>query len=112
MNYGRSTILEIYDVKIEAPAYEDLDGIFDYIANHLKEPTVAEHICDSIEAGICSLDQIPGRYAIVSEEPFASQGIRRMLIKNYTAFYIVDHEAKKVHVLRILYSRRDWQSIL
>jgi len=39
-------------------------------------------------------------------------GVRLMPVENYNAFYIVDEKNDAVHVLRILYNSREWQSIL
>jgi plasmid stabilization system protein ParE len=54
---------------------------------------------------------MPERHSIVKEEPFAQQGVRMLLVENYIAFYIIT-DSKEVHVFRILYNRREWQSIL
>ena len=66
--------MEIYRVTIDDAAAADLDGIFDYIANELKEPVVAERVCSSIETAVYSLNQNPMRHAVVHDEPYASLG--------------------------------------
>ena len=104
--------MENYNVIIEVPAVSDIDGIFDYIANTLKEPGVAEHICDSIEAAIFSLRKLPMRHGIIGEEPFASKEIRKMPAKNYIVFYAVDKVLNEVHILRVMHSRRDWRNLI
>ena len=55
---------------------------------------------------------MPFRYAVVNEEPYRSMGVRRIPVENYTVFYIVDENAKTVHIFRILYNRREWQYLL
>jgi plasmid stabilization system protein ParE len=100
-----------YKVYIDASAEQDLSAILSYIALTLKEPAAAKRIYSSIKEKILSLRQMPERHSIVNEEPFAQQGVRMLLVENYIAFYIIT-DAKEVHVFRILYNRREWQSIL
>jgi len=39
-------------------------------------------------------------------------GVRFMPVESYNAFYIIDEEKSVVHILRILYNRKEWQNIL
>ena len=104
--------MEKYEVFIKSEAKEDLREIFRYITEVLYEPAIAERICDAIETAILSLMQFPLRHSVIIEEPFALREIRRMHVKNYTIFYVVENAEKKVHVLRVLYSRRNWQDLV
>ena len=101
-----------YEVVLETTAIFDLRGILDYITDVLKEPETARKIFFSIEEKVMSLDELPRRHSVVRDEPYAGIGVRAMLVGNYTAFYVVDETERKVHVLRILYNRREWQSLL
>lgn len=40
------------------------------------------------------------------------RGYRKLIIKNYIAFFTVDEQARVVDVERILYARRDWLNII
>ncbi len=101
-----------YKVIIELPAQKDLRTVFRYITDTLKEPTNAARIYKSIKEQILTLAQMPLRHNLVQDEQFAAMGIRKLPIENYLAFYIVNDEEREVHVLRILFNRREWQSIL
>jgi plasmid stabilization system protein ParE len=35
-----------------------------------------------------------------------------MPVENYNAFYVVDELKHEVHVIRVLYKRREWQKLL
>lgn len=107
-----SSVLADYKVRIGASAEHDLLGIVSYIALTLKEPAAANRIYTAIKEKIMSLKQMPERNAIVREEPFGQQGVRKLYIENYTAFYIIAEEEQTVHIFRILYNRREWQHIL
>ena len=65
-----------------------------------------------LKKDILSLETMPLRFALIDEEPYKSMGVRCIPIENYTAFYIADETAKTIHILRVLYNRRDWQAIL
>lgn len=101
-----------YKIVIEQTAENDLVGILSYISDTLHEPNTASKIYGSIKNEILSLDKMPLRYALVNEEPYRSMGVRRILVENYTAFYVVDEDRKTVHIFRILYNRREWQYLL
>ena len=103
---------KIFDVIIETTASLDLYGILDYITEVLKVPESAERIYRSIKDQVLSLDEMPYRFPLVREEPFASMGVHLMPLENYNAFYIIDEQKNEVHILRILYNRREWQNIL
>jgi toxin ParE1/3/4 len=104
--------LEQYKVIIKSAAKVDLQDIFRYITETLYEPRIAERVCNSIETAILSLRQFPMRHGIIGEEPLTSKEIRKMPVENYIVFYTVDNAAKGVHVLRILFSRREWQNLI
>ena len=103
---------KVYDVILETTASLDLYGILDYIKDVLKAPESAERVYWSIKDQVLPLDEMPYRFPLVKEEPFASMGVRLMPVESYNAFYIIDEQENNVHVFRILYNRREWQNIL
>ena len=101
-----------YNVILETTAVLDLRGILDYITDILKQPEAAERIFLSIEKKVMALNVMPARHSIVRDETYAALGVRMMPVENYIAFYLIDEINLEVHVLRILYKRRQWQSLL
>ena len=101
-----------YNVILETTAVLDLRGILDYITDILKQPEAAERIFLSIEKKVTELNFMPARHSIVRDEPYATLGVRMMPVENYIAFYIIDETNLEVHVLRVLYKRREWQNLL
>ncbi|MBB6479860.1 plasmid stabilization system protein ParE [Spirochaeta isovalerica] len=55
---------------------------------------------------------MPKRFNLLKDEMLSRNGIRKMAIDNYLAFYIVDDNKKIVSIIRVLYSRRDWEEII
>ena len=101
-----------YKVIIEITAVSDLRGILHYIKSVLKEPVTAKRIYHSIKMLIITLEQMPFRCPLVRDETFAARGLRKLSTENYSVFYTVDETLNEVHVLRILYNRREWQYLL
>ena len=58
-----------------------------------------------IAEAIQSLNILPERCALVESEPECTQGLRQMLVDNYSVFYIVGEDT--VSVARVLYSASD-----
>ena len=102
----------VYNVIVQESAEIDLDGIVDYIANGLHERRIALNLYRKLNENLFSLKTMPCRCAIISEEPYKQMKLRRLIVDNYSIFYIVDEEMLTVHILRILYNHRDWQNII
>ena len=107
-----SSVLDKYKVLIEEPAQQDLRDIYKYIADTLMEPQIAARLVGSIRKAIEGLDRMPERFPLYDSEPWRSQGIRRLNIENFAAFYLVVKDNFTVSVLTVMYSGRDIDSIL
>ena len=57
------SILSSYRVKISPQAYEELDGIYKYIATNLSNLAAAINLVNEMETAILSLDEMPYREA-------------------------------------------------
>ena len=101
-----------YRVEVSEPAEKDLRDIIRYIASQLSAPVSAIKMMNIIEDALMSLAHIPQKCPTVSDERLASMGYRKLLVKNYIAFFSIDEKEKVVNVERILYTRRDWLRIL
>lgn len=100
-----------YKVIIQESAELDLNGIIEYIAIDLNEKSIALKLYKKIVEAINSLSDTPGRCAVIDEEPFKTLQTRRLIIDNYSIFYYLNNETETVHILRILYNRRDWKNL-
>lgn len=75
-----------YDVKISHVALSDMEQIYSYIADRLLEPDTAMGQYNRIAEAIQSLNALPERCALVESEPERTQGLRQMLVDNYSVF--------------------------
>ncbi|MCL1874689.1 MAG: type II toxin-antitoxin system RelE/ParE family toxin [Synergistaceae bacterium] len=97
-----------YKVIIAPSALEDLRDILRYVAQELASPETAVKTLDAIECAIFSLSDMPKIHALVSDDRLFALGYRKLNIKNYIVFFIVNDAYKTVEVDRVLYARRDW----
>jgi len=104
--------MDSYKVDLAEPAENDLRDIVRYISSQLNEPTIALNMMRTIQEAISKLETTALAHPLVRDERLAHVGYRLLVIKNYIVFYVASEKEKSVVVDRILYSRRDWQSIL
>ncbi|MEC0230184.1 type II toxin-antitoxin system RelE/ParE family toxin [Paenibacillus alba] len=101
-----------YHLVITELAEADLRKITDYIANELLEPTTARKMITRIAEPIFQLEQMPFRNGLVRDERLAANGIRHILVDSYIVFYVISEKEETVTIIRILYGKRQWSSLL
>lgn len=103
---------ERYQVNITEPAQEQLREIRNYIANTLQNPIAAKNVLELLSKNILSLSELPHRVMLTPEEPWKSRGIRRMPVKGYLVYFWIDEESRAVHIIAVVYGRRDQKMFL
>ena len=98
-----------YKIKITPKAYDDLDGIYAYIAKELSNPSAAENLMAKFESSIMRLQDFPLSCSFVEDDTLKNKGYRNIFINNYIAFYIVDEMLKQVIIMRVLYGGQKYQ---
>ena len=88
----------------------DLNDIFDYISLELSSPQAAERLIDNIQTAIEQVCDFPFSRPLVSNKVLRKKGYRLLVVQNFNLFYIV--ECHTVIIRRILYSRRNYESLL
>ena len=101
-----------YSVKLTANAVAQLSESMAYISKVLLAPDTAISWADHLKKAISGLDTLPLRFPLIDVEPWSSKGIRKMPVKNYIVYYLVDETDKTVWVTAVVYSRRDQLSAL
>jgi plasmid stabilization system protein ParE len=102
----------LYSVVVSQTAKKDIEGIFKHIKDTFFAPDTAQKLIQRIHSAIVALSSQPESHALLDDDFLARKGIRRVLVDNYTIFFRVNHLTTTVSVIRVLYSRRDWASIL
>lgn len=101
-----------YAVTLTSQAMEQIQETVSYISHTLLEPETARHWSDFLQKEIASLNFMPSRYPLTEEEPWHSYGIRKMSVRNFLVYYLVDEKQKQVFVTAVIYGRRDQISAL
>jgi len=101
-----------YKLHITATAERDMSHAADYIEFELKKPQAADDLLDEAERQINALAQFPEKFPHVEDKLLASWGIRFTLVNNYLAFYVIAEEEQQVNIVRFLYGKSNWISIL
>ena len=99
--------MKTYTVRITRQAREHLRGIKKYITDELLAPEAAQNMIALLKNEIKSLDKLPERIKLTDEEPWRSEGIHRMRVKNYYVYFWIDDENSKVQVTSVIYVARD-----
>lgn len=97
-----------YKVKIYPAAEQDLIDIVDYLNTLSKQAALRYY--DLLTKEIAGLSVMPDRYPHPRDLALTAKGYRYLVVKDYLVFYIVADDTVQIH--RILYGRRDYQSIL
>lgn len=58
-------------------------------------------------SGIMSLQTMPYRVKLIDEQPWGKLGFRKIRVKNYYIYFWIDENRKEVHILAVIYVRRD-----
>ena len=96
-----------YAIEYLPAALEDLKEIVRYIARTLQNPKAAENLAHEIIKKIDLLADFPysaPRYTPIKPLEYE---YRKLLVKNYFAFYRIDEMKKTITVARIIYAKRN-----
>ena len=89
--------MEKYDVKLSIQAKKDYKNIISYIRYELSEPNIAKKYAELIKSELNSLVYNPQRFAIIQNDIIKEFKFRKLIIKNYIAFYRVNENEKIVN---------------
>ena len=101
-----------FQVRLTARAESDLSSAVDYIEHVLLNPAAAEDLLAQAEEKLGELAEWPERHPLAEDPVLRAWGVRFLPIKNDLALYTVSPQEKRVYVLRFLYQKRNWLSIL
>nr|WP_106790158.1 type II toxin-antitoxin system RelE/ParE family toxin [Massilistercora timonensis] len=96
-----------YQVKITPQANGQILEYALYIQNELCNPQAAQKFLEDMRNAINNLDQSPSRHSLTEEEPWHGEEIRRAVVRGYLVYFWVDEERDTVHVIAVIYEKRD-----
>ena len=98
---------ERYELIILPEAQQDIRSIVLYIAQELYAPQAALDLQDEFHEQIQTLAEMPRRIKNIDDEPWGSKGIRKIRVRNYYIYFLVDDEEMAVKVNAVIYIGRD-----
>ncbi len=101
-----------YKLEFSPIANDDLDGIYRYISEHLVAPKAANDLLDNIETSIMRLKDFLYSGSPAVDDILNSRGYRKLIVKNYILFYLIDETEKQVVIMRVLYGAQQYESLL
>lgn len=96
-----------YTVKVTKIAYGHMQEIVKYISGELFAPDAASRLLDEFQNSIEGLAEMPERYSLVDEEPWRTEGMRKIVVKNFLIYFWIDEHNMKVQVTGVIFGRRD-----
>ena len=100
--------MEKYKIQLSIKAKNDYKRIISYLKNDLLEPSIANKYIELINSEIQNVEYFPQKHAIIDYDIVRKLEFRKLIIKNYIAFYKINEREKIVEVHRILYGASDW----
>ena len=70
-------------------------------------PDAADNLLDKMKAEITKLSSFLKKHSLIDEEPWRTEGVRKIVVKNFLIYYWVDDANNRVQVTAVIYSRRD-----
>lgn len=101
-----------YKVQLSIQAKNDYKDIIRYIKYELLEPTIAEKYAKLIKNELTSLEYQPSKFHVIDYNVIKPYQFRKLIIKNYIAFYCINDKDKIVNVVRVLYGASNWKDKL
>ena len=92
-------------IRVSAPAEQDLDDIWNYVAKSAVSTDVADRLIDSITRMFSLFAQAPGAGTYREE---IAPGIRAFPVANYIIYYT--ETERHVVIARVLHGMRDQKS--
>lgn len=104
--------MDNYTIRFATIAYKDLEDVYKYIRNELKEPNIAVRTYNKIVYEIKKLEFFPKRHPIIQLDSNPYSIVRILSINKIVALYVVDDDEKVVRIKRILYGASNWEEKL
>lgn len=101
-----------YIVEMSETAEHDLENIISYLRYNLSGDIIADKYKILFKKELRNLENVAESMPILDEELTGHKNIRKINIRNYIVFYIVDEENSKAYILRTGHVFMDWEKYL
>ena len=101
-----------YIVEMSETAEQDLENIISYLRYDLSGDIIADKYKILFKQELKKLEDIAGSMPTLDEELTGYENIRKINVRNYIIFYIIEEENDKAFVVRIGHAFMDWEKYL
>ena len=101
-----------YIVEVSETAEQDLENIISYLKYDLAGDIIADKYKMLFKQKLKDLENVAGSMTILDESLTGHKNIRKINVRNYIIFYVIDEEKNKVIVVRIGHAFMDWEKYL
>lgn len=101
-----------YRILLTKNAKDDLIEIRNYITYDLLSPDISKKFIYGLRKSISQLYYFPYKFPQIKTKYIDGQSYRYMPYKNFLVFYEIKELEYTIHILRILYKKRNWAEIL
>lgn len=102
----------MYKIEFLSIAKKDIDDIIYYISHNLKNITASKKLRDLFMNSFENILEFPYGYSVYQPIGILKNEYRSYRVKNFLIFYIINEEAKRITIVRILYQKMDISNIL
>ena len=101
-----------YIVEMSETAEQDLENIISYLRYDLAGDIIADKYKLLFKQELKKLADVAGSMPVLEEKLTGHKNIRKINVRNYIIFYIIDENVDKVFVVRIGHAFMDWEKYL
>jgi toxin ParE1/3/4 len=101
-----------YKVVASEHAEADIDETANYIAITLDNKKAARDFLRNLRNKYEIISGNPQLYPLSRNPILRAKGYHWFSVGNYMAFYTIDEEAKEIHIVRVVYGRRNLEPLL
>ncbi len=101
-----------YDVEVSETAKKDLENIISYLRYDLAGDIIADKYKILFKQELKKIEDIADSMPILDEKLTGHKNIRKVNVRNYIIFYIINEKNNKAFVVRIGHAFMDWEKYL
>ena len=98
--------MNTYAVKVTDYALAQMQEITDYVSQTLQAPQAAHRLLAALKSGMASCAELPTINPLLLDEPWRSEGIRKIIVKNFYAYYWINEDNREVWFIAVVYAKR------
>ena len=101
-----------YKIEVSEAAKRDLENIISYLKYDLAGDIIADKYKILFKQELKKLADMAGSMPILDEELTGHKNIRKINVRNYIIFYVLDEDKNKAFIARIGHAFMDWEKYL